>query len=69
MALALLKRAHFDRRRAQRRIASYERLAAIGHAVRMNKVERIGCYRVSRSIPLSDRHAGYILYALKRRAG
>jgi hypothetical protein len=54
--------------REEERGASYKRLAAIGHQVRMSKQERIGWYRVAESIPLSDRHAGHILSRLKRAA-
>jgi hypothetical protein len=52
----------------QTRGASYKRLAAIAHAWGMTKAERIGWYRVAEDLPLSDRHAGYILARLKRRA-
>jgi hypothetical protein len=48
--------------------ASYKRLAAIAHTWGLTKEERIGWYRVAEDIPLSDRHAGHILYRLKRRA-
>jgi len=51
----------------QRRGASYKQLAAIGHAVGMNKAERIQWYWIAESIPLSQRHAGHILSNLKRR--
>jgi hypothetical protein len=52
----------------QERGASYKRLAAIAHTLGMTKAERIGWYRVSEDLPLSDRHAGHILSKLKRRA-
>jgi hypothetical protein len=52
----------------QRRGASYQSLAAIGHRVGMTKAERIQWYRIAESVPLSQRHAGHILSRLKRRA-
>lgn len=52
----------------QRLGASYKSLAAIGHAVGMAKGERRLWYRLSESIPLSQRHAGHLLSRLKRRA-
>ena len=52
----------------QRCGASYKSLAAIGHRVGMTKTERVQWYRISETIPLSQRHAGHILSCLKRRA-
>ena len=52
----------------QRRGATYKQLAAIGHAVGMSGGERAQWYDIARSIPLSQRHAGHILFRLKRRA-
>ena len=52
----------------QNRGASYNRLAAIGHAWGMTMVERNCWYRMAEAIPLSDRHTGHILLRLKRRA-
>jgi hypothetical protein len=52
----------------QRRGASYNSLAAIGHQVGMSKAERIQWYGIAEAIPLSQRHAGHILSRLKRRA-
>jgi hypothetical protein len=52
----------------QRRGASYKSLAAIGHRVGMTKPERVQWYRITKAIPLSQRHAGHILSQLKRRA-
>lgn len=52
----------------QERGSSYRQLAAIGHTVGMSKEERTGWYRVAESIPLSDRHAGFILARLKEQA-
>ncbi len=54
--------------REQQRGASYKRLAAAGHKVKMTKAERVRWYRIAESIPLSDRHAGHILSELKKRA-
>jgi len=54
--------------REQERGASYKRLAAIGHMAGMEAAERSGWYRVAKSMPLSDRHAGHILSRLERRA-
>lgn len=52
----------------QRRGATWKQLAAIGHMVGMDKVERVQWYRIAESVPLSQRHAGHILARLKRRA-
>jgi hypothetical protein len=52
----------------QRRGASYRQLAAVAHQVGMMKTECVRWYRIAESVPLSDRHAGYLLGRLKRRA-
>lgn len=54
--------------REQERGASYRRLAAIGHLVGMDKSARVRWYRIAEAVPLSDRHAGYLLERLKREA-
>lgn len=57
-----------EMRHEQERGASYRRLAAIGHMSGFDARRRGEWYEVARSIPLSDRHAGHILGALKRRS-
>jgi hypothetical protein len=52
----------------QRGGASYKSLAAIGHAVGMEKAERVHWYRIAEAVPLSQRHAGHILSRLKETA-
>ena len=52
----------------QCRGASYKSLAAIGHRVGMIKAERVQWYSIAEAVPLSQRHAGHILWRLKRRA-
>jgi hypothetical protein len=52
----------------QRRGASYNSLAVIGHKVGMTKAERGQWYSIAEAVPLSQRHAGHILSRLKRRA-
>ncbi|MBA2693954.1 MAG: hypothetical protein H0U65_15925 [Rubrobacter sp.] len=55
-----------SKQREQERGASYKRLAAIGHMAGMDTAQRSRWYSVARSIPLSDRHAGHLLYRLKK---
>jgi hypothetical protein len=52
----------------QRQGATYQTLAAIGHAAGMSQAQRSRWYRIAESEPLSQRHAGHILGPLKRRA-
>jgi len=47
--------------RKQERGASYRQLAAIGHKLGFDKLQRVRWYRIAESVPLSDRHAGHIL--------
>lgn len=41
--------------------ASYKQLALIAHRAGMSKTERTGWYEVARLVPLSQRHAGYLI--------
>jgi hypothetical protein len=52
----------------EQRGATYGQLAAIVHRVSMDLEEGEEWDSLAESIPLSDRHAGYILRKLKRRA-
>jgi hypothetical protein len=54
--------------RQQHQGATYKQLAAIGHRVGMDKVERTRWYRIAEGIPLSQRHAGHIIDRLQERA-
>ena len=49
----------------QRKGATYKQLAAIGHAVGMNKAQRVRWYRIAEDLPLSRRCAGHILKKLR----
>lgn len=49
----------------ERRGASYKQLALIAHLAGMSKTERVGWYEVARSVPLSQRHAGYLIERLE----
>jgi hypothetical protein len=51
--------------RAQHVGASYKQLALIAHLVKMSTPERRSWYRISESIPLSQRHAGHIISRLQ----
>lgn len=51
--------------RQQNQGATYRTLAAIAHHVRMSKPERIRWYSVCRAIPLSQRHASWLIKKLK----
>jgi hypothetical protein len=52
--------------RAQHVGASYKQLALIAHLAKMSTEERSRWYRISESIPVSQRHAGFIISRLSR---
>ncbi len=53
--------------REQERGASFKQLASIGHNVGMNGAQRGRWYEISKSVPLSQRHAGHSISKLKGR--
>jgi hypothetical protein len=54
--------------RQQYRGATYKQLAYVAHLAGMSQAERTRWYRITESLPLSQRHAGHILKALQAPA-
>ncbi len=52
----------------ERRGASYRQLAYVAHLAGMSADERVGWYEVARSVPLSQRHASYLIERLRGTA-
>ena len=54
--------------RQQHQGATYKQLAAIAYRAGMSREQRMGWYRISERLPLSQRHAGHILDKLQQWA-
>ena len=51
---------------AQQRGASYRQLARIAHEAGMSKAERLEWYRLCEAIPMSQRHASWLIARTER---
>lgn len=55
-------------RRQERSGATYRQLAYIAHLAGMSASERAGWYEVAEAVPMSQRHAGYLIECLRGAA-